>query len=224
MSGRSGITQIAAGLAAWRRRLADAWGEPPERVERPTAAERAAAAAMEHWRRTCPPRYATARLAGLDGDTPADVLAVATGWLARPAGTLVIAGDVGVGKSYLAAALAAELASRGVWATYASAGELFAEMRERPWGELAPYLDAGCLLLDELAASGPLSPWRQEQLLVVVDHRVAHLRPTIVTTNASWEMLREYVGLRVADRFREDGTLLCYPGASRRRPAAGARP
>lgn len=133
-------------------------------------------------------------------------------WLASvstaSAGSLVLAGPTGVGKTHLAQGLvrvaAFEQRRRPVWVRWrryldacrASASERFVS---------APFL-----VVDELSAAG--REWGATELEDLLDERGAGRRPTVVTTNYAGDDLRTAVGDRAYSRLVGHGTVVEVPG------------
>lgn len=132
---------------------------------------------------------------------------------------LLLAGDHGVGKSGLAAALAHAWVARERGVLYRSAARLATDLRAAPYRAgssdtsdppteaelLAAYQDADLLVLDDLGTEAitPSSAERlREALFLILDRRLAECRPTIVTSNLTRAGLTERVGSGLADRLR----------------------
>lgn len=152
-------------------------------------------------------------------------------WIEHPdARTLLLVGDVGVGKSWAAAAVAQELTIawhrefrlRGTPLEWWSVAGLLDELRpsaaggEDVWERVKA---APILVLDDLAHVRP-TEWAAERMWMLANARAetpGRLR-TIVTANASWEDLAGSWGPGTMDRLRDGAAFLTLTGASRRRP------
>jgi hypothetical protein len=77
--------------------------------------------------------------------------------------------------------------------------------------------EARLLLLDDLAAER-VTDWTSETLYRLVDARYARRLPTIVTTNASGQQIRDGLGERVASRLNGLGRIVTLDGPDRRAP------
>ena len=182
--------------------------------------------ALEHWRRSVPDRFATATWSSvLAADPPIDarVLKEVGGWLDGPTGSLVLTGDVGVAKSYLASACCHELAVRRGWlCDFVPLGEFFEESRAGTRGTGPSALDrygrAHCLVLDDVASGRQsLTEFEEDRLYLLVNRRWLDRRPTIVTTNLNLGApLEGYLGVRIADRMKHESLAVVMPGVSRR--------
>lgn len=129
----------------------------------------------------------------------------------EPDSWLVLLGDYGCGKTHLAVAIANARLERGepvlfqvvpdlldhLRATFAPAStttydELFEEVRSAP-----------LLILDDLGAHSS-SPWAEEKLFQLVNHRNNYRLPTVVTTNVPLDRLEP----RLVSRMTHAGRLL----------------
>jgi DNA replication protein DnaC len=133
---------------------------------------------------------------------------------------LVIAGPIGVGKTHLAvAAYRAVVAGRVLPAVAVPVPALLDGLRpgREPVEELRACEDARLLFLDDLAAERH-TDWTGETLYRLIDARYARRLPTIVTTNAPGERIRETLGARVASRLNGLGRTVVLDGPDRRTP------
>lgn len=184
---------------------------------------RVEAAARAHLDRL-PPRYRCAIMDDLDDDQAPDLLRA---WLDAPAAeTLLLHGTFGVGKTFAAAAVATEFATRRLragsfsapvrWVTVAS---LLIALRpsnpdaDRLWDLITT---APMLVLDDLAHVR-VTEWSTEQLWLLVNARTEELGlRTVVTMNAPWKELVNCWGGGTMDRLRQQAAPVTFPGASRR--------
>jgi DNA replication protein DnaC len=133
----------------------------------------------------------------------------------------VIRGPVGVGKTHEAvAAFRFLVAERGMLPAVAVAVPALLDGL-RPGRTPVETLDAcesaRLLLLDDLAAERP-SDWTAEVLYRLIDARYARRLPTIITTNATGDLIRANLGERVASRLNGLGMVVTLDGPDRRAP------
>jgi DNA replication protein DnaC len=132
-------------------------------------------------------------------------------------GCLIMLGGVGAGKTHLAVAVMRAFTRpiffkqntllRGLRRTY----------RDPDAGDPIPACqEADLLVLDELGVS---SGGKDEYPLLheILDYRYGEYRPTIITSNATPEQLRETLADRLVDRLRQSTfDLLLFGGKSHR--------
>lgn len=125
-------------------------------------------------------------------------------WIDNPRDnrSLLILGNIGVGKTHLAAAVCHKLIEdhmvRVIYAsvlhTFEMARMSFSEGKENP---IKPLLRAPFLILDDLGSERP-TPWAIEQICHIVDYRFAEELPVMVTSNASsWEGMFKMLTMEV---------------------------
>lgn len=124
--------------------------------------------------------------------------------------SLVLRGDVGTGKTYLACALLRQRLERGQTGRFVSVSDLMDEIKAR-FGDGAgeqseAYFDrlAGepFLVLDDVGAEFD-SLWSAQRVAALIDRRYRSEAPTILTTNMTHRELAERYTKRTADRLRE---------------------
>ena len=95
-------------------------------------------------------------------------------WAKRddPEGWLLLMGPCGVGKTHLAVAPAVERQKRGDDVFYATVADLLQRIRT-----------ADLLVLDDMGAERN-TPFSEEKLFQIINHRYEERLPTIVTTSA----------------------------------------
>jgi DNA replication protein DnaC len=166
-----------------------------------------------------PPRFADA------GELDPALLAWAQGFHAGTAGNLVIAGNVGTGKSWSAWRIGEELLRHGYRGRVEIASAYRIKQLAAPPcddGEIARLASADLLTLDDIGAVR-VSDWDADHLYALVDDRWAHKRPTIVIVNATparddgKTALQALLGDRVASRIAADMTIVILAGPDRRR-------
>lgn len=121
---------------------------------------------------------------------------------------LYFCGGVGAGKTHLAVAVMNELMLRKrVPSLFVTVPELLDNLRGAymtPGRDLDEWMEAvknaDLLLLDDLGAEKP-TPWVQERVFVIVNHRYREALPTIFTSNIGPEKLPAQLGERTASRI-----------------------
>ena len=138
---------------------------------------------------------------------------------------LVIVGPTGLGKTYLACALAHSAIRRGHTALYLRAPRMFDDLAiARADGRIsrvmAAWSRAGVLVIDDLLLR-PLTPEQAGDLLEIIEDR-AHLRSTIVTSQLPVSLWHEALGDptvadAILDRLLEQSHRIELSGESMRR-------
>ena len=143
-----------------------------------------------------------------------------------PEGWLVLTGPVGSGKTHLLAAVVNRSLELGVPAFYVSVPDLLDHLRstyapssEVTYDQLFDHLrNTPVLALDDLGAHAT-TPWAQEKLNQILNHRFNRQLPTIIALSIAWSQLDESLRARLQDR---DLVLVITLGehgsTSRRRP------
>ena len=124
----------------------------------------------------------------------------------EPEGWLVLHGASGCGKTHIAAAVANRCLELGTPALFVVVADLLDHMRAtyRPGSEVGydqlfeQVRNAPVLILDDLGTQSA-TPWAQEKLFQLINHRFNARLPTIVTTNVSLLQLDERLRARLTD-------------------------
>ena len=119
---------------------------------------------------------------------------------------LVLLGATGCGKTHLAAAIANQQIPRGKPAYFVVVPDLLDHLRSAyspdskiPYDELFETIrTAPLLILDDLGAHSS-TPWAEEKLYQLINHRYNHRLATVVTTNLRLDDLDERLASRLAD-------------------------
>lgn len=158
-------------------------------------------------------------------------------WKAAQDGrSLVLAGDIGTGKTHLAAAVVMHAIGGGKTALFSTTPKLMSRLKSfGPNGDYQKVLNAviGCdvLALDDLGVER-YTDWISEQLFTVINDRYLARRQTIITTNLAtpedliermdyteWRGVRErigYNGERIVSRICEMGEWVRIVGEDQR--------
>lgn len=210
---REGLRQLAADPSALPE-VPDPFSETPEQ-----AAERrhkAAVAKAARWRDRLPRTYAEASLDDLAPEHRDPI----RHWLqTRSALNLVLAGDVGVGKTHAAYAIGNWAVERGHGVEAWHVHDLLEAMR--PDGDRYAY-ERACrvplLVLDDMGAVKP-TDWARDQMVALMNARVAAEKRTVLTTNVASEVMATLWEHRLMDRLNEGLVSVVFKGASRRKAA-----
>ncbi len=124
----------------------------------------------------------------------------------QPQGWLVLKGRYGCGKTHLAAAIANYRLREGQPAVFMVVPDLLDYLRAAysPDAELSydeqfdAVRNAPLLILDDLGAQSA-TPWAQEKLFQLLNHRYNALLPTAITTNRELEEIDARLRSRLAD-------------------------
>ncbi len=123
-----------------------------------------------------------------------------------PDGWLVLSGASGCGKTHIAAAIVNRMVERGEPALFVVVPDLLDHLRaayspgaEVGYDELFERVrNAPVLVLDDLGTQSP-TPWAQEKLFQLINHRFNARLPTVVTTNTAPEQFDERLRTRLTD-------------------------
>ena len=124
----------------------------------------------------------------------------------EPSGWLVLLGENGCGKTHLAGAIANRRLEAGDTVCFATVPDLLDELRatfapdaEARYGDLFGRLrEVRLLVLDDLGAHRS-SPWAEEKLYQVLNHRHLARLPTVVTSNSDINDIERRIRSRLAD-------------------------
>jgi DNA replication protein DnaC len=137
-------------------------------------------------------------------------------------GFLIMLGPVGTGKSHLGIATL----RRAVWdhhsVLFIKQSTLLRQLRDTYRDRDAEDPITQCqevdwLVLDDAGLSGggkdePALLWE------ILDHRYGGMKPSIITSNLSWDQLRDELGTRMADRLKEAAFKILVFGGQSHRP------
>jgi DNA replication protein DnaC len=143
---------------------------------------------------------------------------------------LVLLGATGCGKTHLAAAIANQQIARGRPAYFVVVPDLLDHLRSAyspdskiPYDELFETIrTAPLLILDDLGAHSS-TPWAEEKLYQLINHRYNHRLATVITTNLTLDDLDERLASRLAD-LKVSTLCAIYAPSYRATPVPKARP
>jgi DNA replication protein DnaC len=124
----------------------------------------------------------------------------------KPEGWLVLKGGYGCGKTHLAASIANACAERGQPVLFITVPDLLDHLRaafapNSPTGYSTRFEQvrtAAVLILDDLGTESS-TPWAQEKLFQILNHRYNGRLPTVITTNHELEEIPLRIRSRLVD-------------------------
>lgn len=124
----------------------------------------------------------------------------------KPAGWLVFVGPSGCGKTHMAAAIAGRSIEKGQAALFMVVPDLLDHLRggyqpdaETGYDELFEMVrNAPVLVLDDLGVQSK-TPWVEEKLFQLINHRYSAQLPTVITTNLDMASFESRVQTRLSD-------------------------
>lgn len=142
---------------------------------------------------------------------PMGILEIGRNWLNTPKKpSLILQGETGCGKSYMAAALTHDLWTQGTrWIQYKNSGALDRELRDAILGKsekseteiLDALSSADILVVDDLGVE-TISERVQRQYYEIINNRYNNHLPIIITTNCTLGKITEILGERIASRLQ----------------------
>lgn len=123
---------------------------------------------------------------------------------------LIFEGEVGRGKTFLAASIANALVEKGVNLLFLVVPEFLEELRytyqqDSPDSEeeiMGKAENAPVLILDDLGAHH-YSDWSKNKIFTLLNYRLNHHLPCIITTNLSVDEMGQAIGSRSVSRIME---------------------
>jgi DNA replication protein DnaC len=124
--------------------------------------------------------------------------------------SMIFCGNPGTGKTHLACGIANAAIQAGHTALYTTAYDAILSVKETWRGNGSEreavnlFTRPDLLVLDEVGVQFGTDAERQI-MFRIINRRYEEMRPTIMVSNLMLEDLREMVGDRILDRFKEDG-------------------
>lgn len=123
--------------------------------------------------------------------------------------SLLFSGATGLGKTFLSACIARQVADKGFSVVYQSAGQLFSDFETAKFGERTDenqrlpqkYLICDLLIIDDLGTE-MTTQFTISALYNVINTRMTQYRPTIVSTNLTPEALDSRYSPQIASRLQ----------------------
>ena len=133
-------------------------------------------------------------------------------------GNLLFNGGTGLGKTFLSACIAREVAEKGYGVAYESATRLFAKLEKHQFRpdedsarETAELYDATLLILDDLGTE-LTGAFTVSALYALINDRLLTGKPTIISTNLNIQEIRQRYSPQIASRLEGNYQLLPFMG------------
>ena len=177
---------FAWGPSARERAEAEASRRAIEEDRRQTAVAFAARYAV-------PSRFAAVGYGDLERNEATAAAIDAAGSVAALGRGLILSGDVGAGKSMLAAAIVNDFVGAGLLAAFLRVEDLYSRLRDFDGGPQVrrDMARADVLVLDDLGQDRP-AEWGLSQLVGIVDDRWRDGKPIVATCNLSMRAMRQH--------------------------------
>lgn len=132
------------------------------------------------------------------------------------AGNLLFSGATGLGKTFLSACIARQVADQGCSVAYVTAGKLFSDYEAVKFSGadeslIQPYVDSDLLIIDDLGTE-MRTQFVVSALYSVVNDRLLRQRSTIISTNLRPEDLESRYTPQIASRLLGCYQLLSFVG------------
>ena len=126
----------------------------------------------------------------------------------QDSGSLLFTGPTGLGKTFLSACIARQVADRGYSVVYETAirvfsdfeAEKFSRQQDNTGGLSRKYLECDLLIIDDLGTE-MTTQFTISALYHIINTRLMENRPTIISSNLSDEMLAQRYYTQIASRI-----------------------
>lgn len=138
-------------------------------------------------------------------------------WLRNPHDMIILLGAPETGKTYFCMALANYLFDQKKEVKYYDARRIFERVQEaikkdhNQYAEVHKIARAEVLIIDDLGA-GMNTEWQKEIMLDLIDQRYSEQKITIVTSNLSWDAMKDALGERISRRLQSKENLKLIVG------------
>ena len=134
------------------------------------------------------------------------------------AGNLLFVGSTGLGKTFLSACIAREVADRGYSVVYETASHLFTKLERAKFGgseedrrEVAKYTACDLLIIDDLGTEMP-GQFVTAALYNLINDRLLECKPMVISTNLNVDELAKRYSPQIASRLHGSFTRLTFVG------------
>ncbi|MBE6958256.1 MAG: DNA replication protein DnaC [Ruminococcaceae bacterium] len=133
-------------------------------------------------------------------------------------GNLLFSGDTGLGKTFLSACIAKEVAAKGFSVAYESAVHLFSNMERARFEndaeareKVQKYTDCDLLILDDLGTE-IVGQFTLTALYTLINDRILSKKATIISTNLTTDGIARRYNPQIASRLRGNFQRLAFIG------------
>ena len=133
--------------------------------------------------------------------------------------SILMYGETGLGKTHLSLAIAGAVIEKGYHVLYNSAQNIFNELQRERFGKAetngqyeAMLLECDLLVMDDLGAEFS-TQFTNAALYNIINTRINHALPTIISTNLNFKELEERYTRRISSRLIGEYAALCFIGA-----------
>ena len=133
-------------------------------------------------------------------------------------GNLLFSGDTGLGKTFLSACIAKEVATLGYSVSYETAVHLFANMEQAKFEndpqakeKVKQYTACDLLIVDDLGTE-MVGQFTTTSLYTLINDRILSGKPTIISTNLTTDSIARRYSPQIASRLRGNFHRVAFVG------------
>lgn len=133
-------------------------------------------------------------------------------------GNLLFSGDTGLGKTFLSACIAKEVATQGYSVAYESAVHLLTNMERAKFendedarAKVERYTDCDLLIIDDLGTE-IMGQFTLTALYTLINDRILHGKATIISTNLTTDGIARRYNPQIASRLRGNFRRVAFVG------------